>query len=121
MTTEHNEQAALVGWFRVAYPEYASLLFAVPNGAHLAGASGARARQMATLKAEGLTPGVSDLVLLVARGIYHGAVIEIKKPGGVLSPEQVAFLALAASQCYYDIVAWTFEEAQAMLQDYMEQ
>lgn len=51
-----------VGWFRLQYPAVGKLLFAVPNG-------GARSRtEAAIMKAEGVTAGVTDLILLLGRG-----------------------------------------------------
>lgn len=56
---EHELQCACVHWFRMQHPSISTLLFAVPNGG---------ARNMITgakLKAEGVTAGVADLILLV--------------------------------------------------------
>ena len=119
--TEHQEQALLVSTFRLKYPEAAGLLFAVPNGAHLAGGKAQRARQMAALKAEGLMVGAADLVLLVARGGYHGLVAEMKIPGNDLSAEQVAFMARAAAAGYYDCAAWSADEMMGYMDWYMGQ
>lgn len=53
-------QRMCVGWFRLQYPAVGKLLFAVPNG-------GARSRtEAAIMKAEGVTAGVTDLILLLA-------------------------------------------------------
>ena len=69
---ESKIQIACVRWFRYQYPQYALNIFSVPNG-------GARnAREAGILKAEGATAGVSDLLLLVPRGGYHGLAIEMK-------------------------------------------
>ena len=59
---------------------------AVPNGAVLAGDSLKRARQMASLKADGLLPGFPDL-LVYARGGRIGH-IEVKTPKGTVQPSQ---------------------------------
>lgn len=54
------------------YRSLAKLLFAVPNG-------GSRSKvEAAIMQGEGVTPGVSDLILLVARGNYNGLCIEMK-------------------------------------------
>lgn len=66
--SEFSEQAALCQWWAIAcrkwkVPEMA--LFAIPNGAVLAGDAKHRAIQMSRLKATGLRPGVPDLMLAV--------------------------------------------------------
>lgn len=90
---EHNLQCACVKWFAYQHPELQGLLFAVPNG-------GARSKATAgKLKAEGVVPGVADLILLVARvepckndigwsNMWHALCIEMKTKHGYQSPEQ---------------------------------
>jgi hypothetical protein len=69
---EHDLQVACVAWFRKQYPTHAAMLFAVPNG-------GRRGKvEAALLKAEGVLPGVADLILLEARGGYGALCIEMK-------------------------------------------
>lgn len=65
-------QRACVAWFRAQYPAHALMLFAVPNG-------GGRSRvEAGIMKAEGVTAGVSDLILLESRGGYGALCIEMK-------------------------------------------
>lgn len=69
---ESQLQRQCVAWFRLQYPKHARLLFAVPNG-------GGRSRvEAAIMKAEGVTAGVSDLILLEPRGGYGALCIEMK-------------------------------------------
>lgn len=72
---KHEEsflQRECVSWFRWQFPEHAKMLFAVPNG-------GGRSRiEASIMKAEGVTAGVSDLILLEARGEYGALCIEMK-------------------------------------------
>ena len=69
---ESQLQRQCVAWFRLQYPKHAKLLFAVPNG-------GGRSRvEAAIMKAEGVTAGVSDLILLEPRGGYGALCIEMK-------------------------------------------
>ena len=79
---EHRIQAACVNWFRLQYPTHATALFAVPNGGRRDRVSGAK------LKAEGVLPGVSDLILLLPRGRHHGLLIEMKTERGKQSQAQ---------------------------------
>jgi hypothetical protein len=81
--SEHSEQVAFVQWFRLQFPGV--LIFAIPNGAHLAGTIAQRAAQVARLKAEGMLPGVPDLEI-PEWNLY----IEMKRQrGGRLSADQV--------------------------------
>lgn len=69
---ESKLQQACVRYFRLAYPEYGYMLFAVPNG-------GSRnAVEARILKAEGVVAGVADLILLVPRSGYGALCIEMK-------------------------------------------
>ena len=82
IASESDEQSAFVRWFRVQYPR--TLIFSIPNGAHLSGTPRQRAAQMARLKSEGLLPGVPDLVV-PSLDLW----IEMKRTkGGRLSKEQ---------------------------------
>ena len=58
---EHQEQVNLVKWLKIKKIFY----FAVPNGSVLKGTPLQRAKQMNNLKAEGLVPGASDIVVLL--------------------------------------------------------
>jgi hypothetical protein len=81
--SEHTEQVAFVQWFRLQFPGV--LIFAIPNGAHLAGTIAQRAAQVARLKAEGMVSGVPDLEIP-----EWGCYVEMKRQrGGRLSADQV--------------------------------
>jgi hypothetical protein len=92
ITMKHLEskmQINCVRWFRLQYPQYAKLLFSVPNG-------GARKESEAKiLKAEGATPGVADLVLLVGNKTHHSLCLELKTEKGKQSPSQKEWQATA--------------------------
>lgn len=79
---EHRIQTACVRWFRLKYPHLSPRLFAVPNGGRRDGVTGAR------LKAEGVLPGVADMILLKPNGRYHALLIEMKTPKGRQSDTQ---------------------------------
>ena len=61
------------------YPQY--LLFSIPNGQWIAGEGRRKQALIAKYKAEGLTPGVPDLLLCVMRGGYGALFIEMKDAG----------------------------------------
>ena len=69
---------------------------AVPNGSVLAGDARARAMQSNALKRSGMRPGFPDLILVEHSGENaRVGFMEVKREGGKMSPEQIAF----ADQC----------------------
>ena len=97
---EHLIQCAIVKWFYYAYPAYrGGYLFAVPNGGHR------NIQTAARLKAEGVTSGVADLLLLVPKRGYHGLCIEVKTPVGRQSENQKNWQRIIEAQGYrYEVV-----------------
>ena len=62
-----------------------------PNGSHLAGDAVARAKQVAALKKDGVSPGFPDLTVLDQTTMRIGFV-EVKREGRTtLDPEQVVW------------------------------
>lgn len=118
--TEHAEQATVIIWFKRAYPELQNRLFAIPNGAHLAGGAKQRAQQMNKLKAEGLVPGVPDLMLPVARNGYHGLFVEMKRiKGSSTSKEQKDWHEFLNKQGYKAVICKGHREAQGVINSYL--
>ena len=111
--SEHTEQTFFVSRVHELYP--AALLFAVPNGGRRGKAEAAR------LKDEGVLAGVSDLVLLEARGGYLGALIEMKRADGGhgLTPAQSKFLGRARRRGYLAIQCDGADEAWERFEHYM--
>jgi hypothetical protein len=75
----HDESAmqrACVEWFRLQYHHLGRMIFAVPNGGHR------NAREAAIMKAEGVTAGVADVILLIGNGTYNCLCIEFKTEKG---------------------------------------
>ena len=113
---EHQEQVTLFAWARLVesrYPELA-LLFAVPNGGARNVVTGQR------LKQEGVKRGVPDVWLPVARGGYHGLVIELKAGRGQPSAEQKAWLKALAAQGWLARVCVGCESARELLVQYLD-
>lgn len=115
--TEHEEQVALmrlVEMHKGRWPEL-EMLFAVPNG-------GDRNMLVAKkLKAEGVKKGVPDLCLPIPRGVYHGLFIELKRQkGGVISPEQKAWIAALRGQGYRAEVCKGATEAWDVIREYVQ-
>lgn len=84
---ESRIQQACVRWFRMQYPRYARLFFAVPNG-------GGRSKiEAAIMKGEGVTAGVADMLLLLPSGEHPYLCIEMKTASGRQTREQKAWQA----------------------------
>lgn len=90
--SEHVFQVSLVRELRLLQSQHPEIrwLHAVPNGGHRNKATAGK------MKAEGQRTGVPDLSLPVPRyhhgRIFHGLWIELKKAGGVPSPDQWEWL-----------------------------
>lgn len=110
---ESNNQIAFVRIFRAEHPELRSVLFAVPNG-------GARNRKTgAILKAEGVVAGVADILLLVARGGFHGLAIEFKTAEGRQSPTQKEWQQEIEKQGYRYALVRSADEALDVAEEYL--
>lgn len=115
---ESVEQTQLFQWAglqKCVYPEL-EYLIAIPNG-------GSRDKiEAAHLKAQGVKAGVSDILLPVARGGYHGLWIELKRRhGGKLSSEQETWLDAMQDEGYMAVCCLGFEEARTVIVEYLAQ
>lgn len=92
----------------------AELIFATPN-------AGKRTpRQGAYMKAEGLRPGVPDLMLPVARGGFHGLFIELKAEKGRMNPNQEEWLHNLSEQGYMAVMCRGWDAARKTIESYLE-
>ena len=116
--SEHDEQVALMDWINLYKREMPSLalIFAIPNQGGQGKGAIIRGQKM---KREGLKKGVPDLFLPVAKGEYHGLFIEMKAETGRLGDEQHDYLNYLTKQGYLCGVCRSFEEAQALIMDYL--
>lgn len=113
---ESSHQVALFMWAALEqrkYPEL-SMMFSVKNeeksGSKIVGGA---------FKASGVKKGVSDVVLPVARKGCHGLFIEMKKPGGKASKEQLEFGANVQAEGYGFCVCDSWEKARDVLISYL--
>lgn len=111
---ESNIQRWCVFWFRRQYAHLARLLFAVPNGGRRDAVTGK------ILKAEGVVPGVSDLILLVPAGGYHGLCIEMKTAKGRQQPTQKEWQQEVEAQGYRYEVCRSVEQFMDVVRDYLK-
>ena len=130
---EHILQKSCVTWFRLQYPVYKSLLFAIPNG-------GDRNRVVAAkLKAEGVLAGVPDLFLAVpvnhkgTPGEYHligleeavdhttpGLFIEMKTPGQYPRKHQKEVIEQLRNQGYQVEICRSLDEFIDIVNRYLK-
>lgn len=105
--SEHTMQAAVVTWARMAASGHLALaaLYAVPNGARTTPGVAAK------LKAEGMKPGVPDLVLPVPANGAPGLVVEMKTLTGSVSREQKAWLGMLKAMGFKAVVCRSIEAA----------
>lgn len=119
--TEDKEQEAVIEW-AAWHPGIADVLIAIPNGAHLAGDSVQRAKQMKRLKKQGLKPGVSDLFLAKPMQHYAGLWIEMKRQPGAkprVSVDQLDWLYLMQEKGYCTALCYGADQAIQAIQDYL--
>lgn len=120
--SEHDEQVAVVDYLNKAYPNV--LFWSTPNGARLASGKDHRtsAIRMVMLKAEGLLPGVSDLIIFEPRGGYSAMALELKRndSGDGASDNQLHFIREWEARGGYGVVANGFDEARIFLDDYLQ-
>lgn len=114
--TEHGHQCAIFQWIATGGARsYAlalsDLTFAVPNGGQR------EAHVGASMRAEGVKPGVPDIMFPLPRGGYHGLWIELKLPGrerqkdGGRSDKQVIWHKRLAGQGYAVVTAYGWQAA----------
>ena len=116
---EEADQIALFQWRRLMVPKYPELrwLHASLNGVPLSPALAVKMRAL------GMTAGIADVFLPVARGGYLGLYIEMKRAKGVpsdLSDDQRDFLRFAAGQGYRAEWCKGWEAAKNLILDYLE-
>ena len=119
--SESNQQAAIVKWWRLQYPQYAKLLIPSQSGVMIGGKNkfGIIAKQ----KKEGWISGVPDIFIAVPRADKHGLWIELKDTGktiSALSDEQNEYLALLSEQGYEAIWCAGADVAIAAITVYMK-
>lgn len=114
--SEHQLQASIISWWAhthnlYALPEFA--LLAIPNGGARDAITGSR------LKAEGVRPGVPDLLLAKPVGPYTGLWVELKVGYNKPSDAQFAFIAYLESVGYKASVHWDADSAIKAIEDYL--
>lgn len=113
---ESRIQQECVKWFRLQYAQIWDLLFAVPNGGKRNGL------EASIMKAEGVTAGVSDLILLMPNGIYHGLCIEMKtgyKRTSKQTDRQIEWMRQVQNVGYKYVVCRSFDDFKEAITSYL--
>ena len=111
---EAKLQARCFQWCWNEHPETRRLLFHVENER-----SNSNMIDGARRVAMGLVAGVSDLILLIPRGEWHGLCIEMKTQEGRQRDEQKLWQSIVEKQGYrYEIVR-TEERFKALITEYL--
>jgi hypothetical protein len=108
--SEDEEQALLVAWLRDKGIRH----YAVPNG-------GKRdIVEAVKFKRTGVSPGVPDLCIPMARSSYHGLYIELKRvSGSTVSEKQEEWINFLRVEGYCAMVAKGAEEAKRIVANYL--
>lgn len=124
--SEHEEQANFFTSVRLIYAIRADfiprLLFSVPNGMWIGGKN--PYALMNKFKAEGLQPGVADILYLQPRGEYSYLAIEMKAADkrnnkDAVSPDQGEFLTEVNANGGMGEVCYGCDEALSIFSTYM--
>lgn len=112
---ESKEQEHLIKWCNIAKCKYPHLdrIYSIPNGAWVN-----NKWEALKLKKEGLKAGVPDLFLPVPRHGYHGLYIELKHGKNKAQPNQKEWISFLNSMGYKAVVAWEFEGAKEVIENY---
>ena len=116
MTEDQIHRAIVAWWDAVGHHRFnvpSRLLFHAANG-------GRRdVREAALFKARGVRAGIPDLLLLAARGGYHGAAFEVKTPKGRISKAQAECLEELDAAGYYAVVVRSVYEGRREIEHYL--
>ena len=111
-TSEHDMQVACVNWFRLKYPKY--LIYAIPNGSQ-------RNIIVATkLKAEGVTSGIPDLHIPIAKNGYHGLYIEMKTGKNKPTENQLTIMDKLRNEGHKCVVCYSLDEFMKEVKTYLD-
>lgn len=106
-------QKAAVYWFRMQYPQLARMLFSIPNGGWRSPV------EAAIMKAEGVVPGVADLILLIPNANHNCLCIEMKTAKGRQSEYQKEWEKDTLKHGNDYAVVRSFEEFKQLIYEYM--
>ena len=110
---EHKLQVAAFKWFRLQFPKMGHNLFAIPNAAKRTSRIGAY------MKAEGLLPGVADVVLMKSNRFYGACFFEFKTPKGRQSDLQKEWQQKITNDGYKYVVVRSLDDFMREVKQYL--
>lgn len=111
---ESHIQRNCLKWFRLQYPKLGLVLFAIPNG-------GARnKREAGILKAEGVTAGVADMILLTPSSGYGSLCIEFKTEDGKQQQTQKEWQQAAETAGNKYVIVRSFDDFKGEISRYLQ-
>ena len=133
--TEHAHQCALFCWAQTM-GGVLHMMFAIPNGGSRGDDPKSRAIHGGRMRAEGVKPGVPDILLPVpirrddrvltpAGSAWAGLFIELKRPAsvgkrkGVVGADQTPFMVDLTRQGYAVAVCYGWEDARQRIINYL--
>lgn len=113
---EGRIQSECFVYFHNTYPEYRGLYFCVPNENSRADSNSATG---AIRRAMGVTAGVSDSLMLISRGRWHGLCIEYKREDGYQSQAQKVWQSKVEAQGFRYEVVRSLEQFKELVREYL--
>ena len=110
---ESHLQRNCFTWFRLQYPRLRLLLFAVPNGGFR------NKKEAGIMKAEGVTAGVADVILLKPSGGYASLCVEFKTEDGRQQATQKEWQTAAEGAGNKYIIVRSFDEFKDEIEKYL--
>lgn len=112
---EADMQAEFFYWLGYNYPHLRMSCFAVPNG-------GSRnLLEARNLQRCGVTPGIPDVLCLIAKEQYHGLMIEFKANKNKLTPTQKQMFERFKKEGYQCKVCYSLNEAMQIFEEYINE
>lgn len=112
---EHRIQCSCIRWFRFQYPKLKDILFAIPNG-------GSRNKvEAARMKAEGVTAGVADLILLKSNRFYGALCLEMKTASGSQSETQKRWQHVVESTGNKYVICRSLDDFMREIKNYLKE
>ena len=111
MKPKHREsklQQACVRWFRLQYPQY--LIVAIPNGGQRS------AVEAAIMKAEGVTAGMPDLMIMVNSHVFF---IEMKYGKNKATDNQISIHKKLSSLGFEICICYSFDDFYKCVNTYI--
>lgn len=110
---ESHLQRNCFTWFRLQYPRLRLLLFAVPNGGFR------NKREAGIMKAEGVTAGVADVILLKPSGGYASLCVEFKTEDGTQRATQKEWQKAAEGAGNKYVIVRSFDAFKEEVEKYL--